>query len=293
MEDLKPELCGPGNRRHRFLVSGGAGFTGRHLCSLLRDRGGCDVVAAGRGPGIVECDFSDTGMVGALLEEVLPTGIFHCIGSFTNSWGTDLHSNVTTTRALLDSLRASGIECRVLLIGSAAEYGFAPDGPVPETCPLRPASIYGLTKVMQTMLMDYFVRNHGMDIVMARTFNLFGAGCSPLLLPGRVSQQIERVRQGLQSTIQVRSLASHRDYLPVSDAVKDYVRIMEHGCRGEVYNVGSGTKVAMTTLVQDLLEASGLTMKNVEILPEDEGVKPNVPLIYADTAKLRALLAFC
>lgn len=251
------------------------------------------MVAAGRGQGIVECDFSDPEMVGALLEKVQPTGIFHCIGSFTNSWGTDLHSNVTTTRTLLDSINASGIECRVLLIGSAAEYGFAPEGPVPETCPLRPASIYGFTKVMQSMLMDFFVRNHGMDIVMARTFNLFGAGCSPLLLPGRVCQQIERVRQGLQTTIQVRSLASQRDYLHVSTAVRDYVRIMEHGCRGEVYNVGSGTGVAMTTLVQDLLEPSGLTMKDVEILTEDEGVKPNVPLIYADTTKLRSLPAFC
>ena len=274
-------------------MAGAAGFTGRHLCGLLRDRGGCDVVAAGRGQGIVECDFSDPSMVGALLEKVQPTGIFHCIGSFTNSWETDLHSNVTTTRTLLDSVGALASQCRVLLIGSAAEYGFAPAGPVPETCPLRPASIYGLTKVMQTMLMDFFVRNHGMDIVMARTFNLFGDGCSPSLLPGRVSQQIERVRQGLQSTIQVRSLASHRDYLHVGNAVKDYVRIMEHGCRGEVYNVGSGTGVAMTSLVQELLDPSGLTMKNVEILPEDEGVKPNVPLICADTAKLRSLPAFC
>lgn len=288
---MTPEMRGTGNRRHRFLVAGAAGFTGRHLCGLLRERGGCDVVAAGRGPGIVDCDFSDPNMVGGLLKKVLPTGIFHCIGSFTNSWETDFHSNVTTTRSLLDSLRALGIECRVLLVGSAAEYGFAPGGPVSETCPLRPASIYGLTKVMQSVLMDYYVRNHGVDIVMARTFNLFGPGCPPSLFPGRVSQQIERVRQGLQETIRVRSLASLRDYLHVSDAVKAYVRIMEHGKRGEVYNVGSGSGVVLSDLMQDLLVPSGLSMSHVEILPGDEDAKPDIPAICADTAKLDALPA--
>jgi len=289
VEALKIDSCATGNSGRRYLVTGAAGFTGRHLCALLRRRGGCQAVAAGRGQDIVPCDFSDPVMVAVLLEKVLPTGIFHCIGSFTNSWEADFHSNVATTRTLLESLRGLGTTCRVMLIGSAAEYGFAPDGPIPETCPLRPVSTYGLTKVMQTQLMDYFVRNHDMDIVMARTFNLFGTGCSPLLLPGRVAKQIERVRQGHQKTIQVRSLASLRDYLHVGDAVKAYVRIMEHGSRGEVYNVGSGTGVALTTLVQGLLAPSGLSMENVEVLRGDDDDKPNVPLIFADTTKLRCL----
>jgi GDP-4-dehydro-6-deoxy-D-mannose reductase len=177
----------------------------------------------------------------------------------------------------------------VFLIGSAAEYGNVPDGPVAETASLRPVSIYGITKAMQTMLMEFYVRNYGLDIVMARTFNLFGDGCSPLLFPGRVCDQIARVRQGLQKKIQVRSLEASRDFLHVSEAVRAYVRIMEYGKTGEVYNVGSGRAVKMTEMMENLLMPECLSIKDVEISSEDVHAKSNVRCIYADTSKLDSL----
>ncbi len=272
------------------LVTGAAGFTGRHLVGFLRGQNEGKVIAAGReaGDGIMGLDLADADQVRQAISRLRPSRIFHCAGRFTNVWESDFPANVGWTRHVLEAVREHDPACRVLLIGSAAEYGTPPEGPVAETAPLHPVTIYGVTKAMQTMLMGYYHRSAGMDVVMARTFNLFGPGCSPNLFPGRVAEQIERVRQGLQARIELHSLSSRRDYLPVGDAVRAYARIMDHGRSGEVYHVGSGFPVTMSKLLEQLLSDSGLTMADVTT-SADAPTKTNVPEIYADLSKLNAL----
>ena len=280
--------------RHRYLVTGADGFTGRILCQILREEMDAAVVGVDHkaGAGIQEYDLSDQASVAGLLKEVRPTRIFHCAGSFCNSWDIDFQTNVVITRYILESVILHCLTPRVLLIGSAAEYGNVPLGGVMESAPLLPVSVYGMTKVMQTTLMDFYTRNHGMDLVMARAFNLYGEGCSPLLLPGRVLEQAKRVQEGLQTKIKVRSLASSRDYLPVRSGAMAYLRIMEHGVRGEVYNVGCGRPVKIKQLIQNLLASYGLTLEDIEVLDDGHDDKTDVPVIYADIRKLNALPAF-
>jgi nucleoside-diphosphate-sugar epimerase len=182
------------------------------------------------------------------------------------------------------------LKSRFFLMGSAAEYGWPSSGPVPETAPLRPVSVYGLTKSWQTALMEFYHRKHGLDIVMARTFNLFGEGCSPALFPGRVLEQIKKIQAGLATRIKVGPLDSKRDYLSIKLAVDAYWKIMERGKSGEIYNVGSGAAVKLSGFLAQLLEAHGLTMNVVDVAPP-AGVDPKgeVTEIYADVSKLRAL----
>lgn len=276
-----------------MLVTGATGFTGQHLVDLLCCHTAGEIIRAGRksGDGIVSMNLADQHEVRRVIESVRPTEIFHCAGAFTNVWELDFSANVEWTRNLLETVRIINPDCRVLLIGSAAEYGNPPSGAVTETTLLRPVTIYGMTKAIQTVLMEYFCRNSGMDIVMARTFNLFGQGCSPNLFPGRVAEQIERVQQGLQAKIELRSLVSRRDYLDVKDAVCAYARIMNHGKTGEVYNVGSGVPMKMFDLLQRLLLGSGLTMNKVTSHPDDQ-TESSLPEVYADITKLSALPRF-
>ena len=280
--------------RHRYLVTGAGGFTGRNLCQILREDMNAVVVGVDHkaGPEVEECELSDQTRVARLLTEVRPTRIFHCAGSFSNIWDIDFPTKVVISRYILESVILHSLTARVLLIGSAAEYGNVPLGGVIESAPLLPVSVYGMTKVMQTTLMDFYTRNHGMDLVMARVFNLYGEGCSPLLLPGRVLEQAKRVQEGLQTKIKVRSLASSRDYLPVRSGAMAYLRIMEHGVRGEVYNVGCGSPVKIKQLIQNLISSYGLTLEDIEVLDDGHDDKTDVPVIYADIRKLNALPAF-
>jgi nucleoside-diphosphate-sugar epimerase len=228
--------------------------------------------------------------VNRLLTNTRPVRIYHCAGSFSNNWDTDLAANVSTTRNILESVVELKQSCRVLLMGSAAEYGWPPRGPVPETAPQRPVSVYGLTKSFQTQLMNYYHRKHGLDVVMARPFNLFGEGCSPALFPGRVLDQVKKIKLGQATRIKVGPLDSKRDYLSVEQAVDACVKIMERGQSGEIYNVGSGVPVRLSDFLAAFLEGHGLTMEIVDIaMPGGGEQKGEVTEIYADISKLKGL----
>ena len=62
--------------------------------------------------------------------------------------------NTQGVRHLLDALEEEKLRSRVVVMGSAAEYGVtAPEeNPLSEDRILRPVSIYGLTKAFQTQL---------------------------------------------------------------------------------------------------------------------------------------------
>jgi GDP-4-dehydro-6-deoxy-D-mannose reductase len=277
-----------------YLVTGAHGFSGRHLLAHLRARPGAVVQGVGRAcaPGVDHaCNWRDGRAVQALLEHERPDRIFHLVGSFANDWAADLAANVETTRVLLEAVRAAGLPSRILLVGSAAEYGELPPEPVPETTPLRPVSVYGLTKVLQTELMRFHQRRHGLHVVLARPFNLSGAGCPPALFPGHVEREVARVKAGVQSKVRVGDLSAERDYLPVADAVRAYVRILEYGVPGEAYHVASGRPVRMADFLADLLKPHGLSLEDVEQRPATAGAQPNVARAYADIRKLAALPA--
>jgi len=176
---------------------------------------------ASPGIGIEGCDLSDSRMLATLLKNIRPDGIFHCVGSFSNSWEADLETNVRS-RSLLETLRATGLRSRVLLIGSAAEYGFASGGPVsgelpaPSGLDLRPDQVDADS-------------SHGLLLPPARNGCCDGEDVQPLwrrlltsAFPGRVLQQVSQIRDGLKKKIEVRSLDSSRDYLDVRDAAAAY-----------------------------------------------------------------------
>jgi len=276
----------------RHLVTGANGFCGRHLMEILRDRWGGDVlgVARSEAPGIgAAADLCDAGAVRRILEKWRPERIYHLAGSCAEDWQTAFSSNVETTRVLLEAARALSLPCRILLVGSAAEYGQGPPISLTEETPRNPVSIYGLTKSLQTELMGFFHRRFGLHVVMARSFNLSGEGCPPTLFPGHVAREISKVKAGAQSKVRVRDLSAKRDFMPVADALRAYIRILENGEAGEVYHVASGVPVRMSDFLIELLKPHGLGPGDVEIQPTPPGSKPDVPCVFANIGKLSAL----
>jgi GDP-4-dehydro-6-deoxy-D-mannose reductase len=185
------------------------------------------------------------------------------------------------------------LDTRVVVAGSAAEYGAvaAESNPVGEDHPARPHSVYGVTKLLQTESSLFYWRRFGVDVVIARIFNLLGPGASERLFVGSVEQQIRRVRDHSLDCLTVGNLDASRDYLAPARAAEALITLMRCGGAGEVYNVGSGVPVPMRDLLRALLAEGG-----VETCPVREQVATaekghDVPVIYADVRKLRRLEA--
>lgn len=276
----------------KVLITGANGFTAKHLSKVLNKNSDLqqvfsDIVFSNATSGYL-CDFTDFSSVLELIKKIRPDQIYHLIGGFTNDYADDYQSNVQTTKFILDSILLAKIKCRVLLVGSCAEYGnvLESDNPVTEECPLKPVSIYGLNKVFQTQLMRFYFSIHNMDIVMARTFNLCGKGISNKLFIGKVYEQIDAYKKKKISSILLGNLDNKRDYIDVMDAVEYYEMIMNHGVSGEIYNVGSGRPIRIRDLLQNILKENALSMDVIETRQTNNPNKLDIREIYADIRKL-------
>ncbi|MDD5449053.1 MAG: GDP-mannose 4,6-dehydratase [Candidatus Omnitrophica bacterium] len=284
------------NKSHKVLITGAGGFSAKYLIQLLLKRKGLRLsyveLRSNDKKDWYKCDLGDFYSAHKIIQKIKPDQIYNLAGTFSGNYETDYKTNVTAVKNIFDSVLMAKIQCRILLIGSAAEYGNVPvyANPVSEDYPLNPASIYGLTKVYQTYLMKYYFSMFNMDIVMARAFNLFGKGISNKLFIGRLYEQIEEYKNGRVLKIIVGNLKSKRDYLDIKEAVKYYEVIMNYGIPGEIYNVGSGKSVNGSRLMQTILKENHISADAVVSRHNaDKKAKEDVSDIYANVKKMSML----
>ncbi|WP_245268043.1 NAD-dependent epimerase/dehydratase family protein [Rhizobium sp. 42MFCr.1] len=278
-----------------MLITGGWGSLGRSLAMQLRSVGH-HVVQAGRSSVHAEdsvcidvCNYDDlSGAINSLRPEI----VVHLSAVFSDDFALALATNVIGAKNLLAALEENHLNARVLLAGSAAEYGIVhpEENPISVEQVLRPVSIYGVTKAWQTQW-GVFCAHKGQDVIVARIFNLVGKGMSERLFVGRVYKQLEHLAAGSRDRIETGPLAAVRDYISLEEAGKQLMAIMQTGKSGSIYNVASGKPVSMRELLQGILRERGLGMDIVV-----EGARPHgrtgfdVPIIYADVEQTIALM---
>ena len=278
------------------LITGALGFGGRKLNKVLIEKGSFELFASdiylnNSAANYWSCDLLDFKSVNALLLKTKPEFIFHLAGTFSNDYEKDYAANVLATKNVLEAIRNLQKECRVMLVGSAAEYGIVikSENPIKESRALCPVSVYGLTKVYQTFLMQYYLNAFNLDIIMARPFNIFGRGISNKLFVGRVYEQIQLLKNNEIEKIVLGNLNNERDYISIDQAIEHYVTIMLYGKKGEVYNVGNGVPVQTKTILKKILEEENIDESLVETAKLERDNSYDVPQIYADINKLKGL----
>ncbi len=276
-----------------ILVTGSEGFTGKVLLSLLKNNG-AKVFSTGLSQKVdkfyYQCDLANEKCVINMIEEINPDEIYHLAGSFSNDFYIDLESNLITTRNILESVYKLRKKSRILLIGSSAEYGSIKQGdnPISELHSLNPTSMYGLTKIFQTYLMKLYVELHGLDVVMARVFNLNGKGISDKLFIGNLYKQIKDLKSNKIKEILLGNINNERDYISVNNAVIAYKKIMKNGITGEIYNVGSGKPEKIECVLNQILKEEEIS-KNVVKTNCKPNMKYDVKTIFANINKLKKL----
>lgn len=284
------------------LVTGAAGFAGRHLCQLLHEHG--QAVHAMVAPpnhkvevsGAAEqftVDLMDLDGLTKLVELSRPETVYHlaALSSPEQSWKSrrlTYKTNFFGTLNLLEAVLASKLRPRVVLIGSASVYGSVAEArqPVSEREPLDPRDPYGVSKAAQEMLGRQFFLAHGVDVVLLRPFNHTGPGQGPGFVCSDFARQVALMEAGLApAVIKVGNLEARRDFTDVRDTVEAYRLAALHAASGTPYNVGSGRAWAVSEVLQRLLDLARVPI-SVEV--DEERLRPlDIPLFVCDGAKLR------
>ena len=261
----------------KILLTGASGFTGKPFAEMAR-AAGHDVVA-------LTCDLGDKV---ALRQQVLaaaPDSVVHLAAiSFVGHADDNAFYavNVVGTVNLLEALLAlPQAPRRVLLASSANVYGNCDASPIAESQLPAPMNHYATSKVA----MEHMARTFGerLALVIARPFNYTGVGqASQFLIPKLVSHFARRV-----SEIELGNLHVEREFNDVGMVCAAYLQLLEHGQRGEIYNVCSGNAVSLQHVIDLLTKMTGHAM-TVKVNPAFVR-SGEVHRLCGDPARLRAL----
>jgi len=291
----------------RALITGIAGFAGSHLADHLLTQEGIEVFGICL-PGestrkllsildrieLYPVDLHDAADVRRLMGTIHPDLIFHLAAqaSVERAWANPaetLATNITIQLNLLQAIIALGIAPRLLIVGSADEYGLVrPDDlPIDEDTPLRPLNPYAVSKVTQDFLGLQYHLSHHLPIVRVRPFNHIGPRQGRGFVVPDFCAQIARIEAGLaEPVLKVGNLSAQRDFTDVRDIVRGYYLALTKGTPGQVYNLGSSRAQSIQGIVDSLLGMSHVTV-HVEMDPAR--MRPSdIPTLVCDSSRLQA-----
>ncbi len=284
----------------RALVTGCNGFVGGALVERLAG-GGYDVYGVDRSAGTgafrgktrLTGDLTDAGFATRAVMEATPDCIIHLAAqssvkrSFEEPAET-LRDNTVPALNILESVRRAGAHTRVLLIGSADEYGTvdADRLPLVESTSVNPESPYALAKSMQNQYGRMFAKLFGVDVLMTRSFNHTGPGQRDSFVLSNFAKQVAEIKRGArEAVIDVGNVDVRRDFLDVRDVCDGYVVLLQKGRSGETYNVCSGRSYRVGDLLDQLCAIAGV---RVQIRVDESRLRPvDMPELRGDPSKMR------
>ena len=287
------------------LITGIGGFVGGHLVDFLRaehpDVGIAGLIRPGHetpaglreGVRLMEADLEDPAAVEAAVAAVRPRRIVHLAGqsSVHESWANPaatLRTNVIGLLNVFEAVHRRRLSPRVLVVGSAEEYGAvdADAPPITEDAPLRPLSPYAVSKVAQGYLALQYALSRDLPVVRTRTFPHTGPGRGAAFAESSFARQIAEVEAGRRRPVlEVGNLEAIRDFTDVRDVVRAYWALLERGAAAEVYNVCSGKGRSIGDILRALLEISGV---RADLKVDRERLRPSdLPSLVGNPAKLR------
>jgi GDP-4-dehydro-6-deoxy-D-mannose reductase len=260
----------------RVLITGAAGFAGRHLAAACA-AGGDSVAGVGRGerdPGpalddYVALDLLDADATRDAFRRADPERVFHLAAEASVAWSWKhpreaLRANGEVALNVLDVVRAECPDAPLLMAGSGEVYGPPDELPVSERAPLRPQNPYAVSKASADLLGGFYADAHGLTVVRTRSFNHAGPGQSDAYVVSAFARQIaEAEARGERAvTLRTGSVEPRRDFTDVRDVVRAY-RLLLDGAEPGAYNICRGESTAVADILAGLAEHTELQVDQV------------------------------
>ena len=295
-----------------YLVTGGAGFIGTHVCVELLQNGHSVIILDNfsnssrrsveaveritqRQLLCVEADLRDTQALeqvfsGHRIDAVLHFAGLKAVGESALQPSRYYDNNVIGSLRLIEAMSAHDVRT-IVFSSSATVYGISSDVPISESCSTEPINPYGRTKLhVEEMLTDIAASDSNWRVSLLRYFNPVGAhatgeiGEDPAGIPNNLVPYISQVAVGLRPHVNIFGAdyptpdgTGIRDYIHVVDLAAGHLKALEYlesrpGVH--VHNLGTGNGHSVLEMIRAFEEASGrpIPYRIVERRPGDAAV---------------------
>jgi UDP-glucuronate 4-epimerase len=293
-----------------FLVTGGAGFIGSHVCERLLGAGHSvwafddlnsfydlalkqanirEIQARAKPFTFIQGDITDRAAVDELFAETEFDQVIHLAaraGVRPSLKQPALYQrvNVEGTVNILEAARATGV-MKMIMASSSSVYGVNSKVPFSESDSIsRAISPYAVSKLACESLGHVYHHVYGMDVTMLRFFTAYGPRQRPDLAINKFAQLIVSGKP----IPMYGDGSSARDYTYVSDIVDGVMACTERSFGYDVFNLGESQTVKLSYMIQ-LLESALGKKAIIDEQPEQPG---DVPITFADISKAERMLGY-
>ncbi len=251
----------------KILVTGGLGFIGSNFVRYMGDKAEIIVIDALK-YGSNENNLKDLDyrfVKGDICDYELMTEVVKKADVIVN-FAADTHvdrsisnpnafieSNVIGTYTLLEAIRKANPEAKLVHVSTDEVYGDIENGSFKEDDMLKPSSPYSASKASADMFVLAYVRTYGLNAVITRCTNNYGAYQFPeKLIPKAI------IRAKLNMKIPVYGTGKNvRDWIYVEDHCEAIRLVLAKGEKGEIYNISSGEERTNLEVVSEILRIIG------------------------------------
>ncbi len=288
----------------KVLIIGSTGFAGIHLLNDLKEYDKFDIYGTYYHPSsqnfkIVEkniklfkCDITNYQSIEKIIKKIKPDIIFHfgayvSVAKSFDEISKIFETNVLGTVNVMESVKKNCKDIKVLIPGSNEIYGVVKQDemPIKESQTLNPMNPYGISKAAQEMLGLYYFKVFGIETYLTRTFHYMGPGQPLGFVASDFAKQVVDIEREIREYVKVGNLDAKRDFLDIRDVVRAYIKIVEKGKSGTVYNVCKGTSISIKDILNILIKNSN--NKNIKIKIDSAKLRPSdVPNFVGDNSRL-------
>jgi GDP-L-fucose synthase len=255
----------------RAMVTGGAGFLGRHIVARLEAAGAQVTV-----PRIEDVDLREQESVRALLADVRPELVIHLaacgggIGFMREHPGRAFYDNAAMNTTLMHESYRAGVD-KFVAAGTVCSYPkFAPvpfcEDDLWNGYPEETNAPYGLAKRMLVAQAMGYRQEYGFDAVVLLLVNLYGPHddfdpVSSHAIPAIIRKCVEAKEAGAEEIVLWGDGSPTREFLYVDDAAEGFVLAAQRYDSSDPVNLGAGFEISIRELTEKIAALTGFEGK--------------------------------